>query len=682
VYSIALHELGHALGLGHSADPGAVMYPHYSGGVFSDLASDDIAGIRSLYAPAGGSNADAFEPDDTAAAARAIAPGSQQSHSIVPASDIDWVRFSLAGAADVVIETSGAVGDDTRMWLYDANQNQLDFNDDIGSPNLFSRIERSRARNNALPAGTYFVRVDEFGNNATIANYNLSLQVVSHAIGDAYEPDDTAAQAVPLTPGVPQTHNIQPASDGDYTRFSLSQPSEVVIETSGGSAVDDTRMWLFAQDLSALEYDDDSGAGLYSRIERTQTGGDVLQPGTYYVLVDENGNDDEIASYDILLTVTPLGGTADDAYEENDTAAEAWDNGGVSWEGFWLSTLRGPGIQLDDDYFRIDVSPGEERLVAALQLDNAAGDIDLFLEDAAGQILASSASTADREEIDVVLPAGGGSYFLAVVGYPYTGAGAGNAYDLWWDDLIPPMAPSNDAFANRIALSGQNTSTNANNASATKEAGEPLHAGQPGGVSVWWTWTAPVSGDAVIDTSGSVFDTLLGVYTGNDVAALTHVASNDDAQGSLQSAVSFRANAGTSYGIAVDGYNGETGALSLQISQQALPPDVQATWSSLKSKCKTSTQVCKLKGKLLVRNTIAGMSAAAQVSFYLSNDNSLDATDSTIGGGSVPALKAGKTKKVKLRATLPAGTTVSGKFVIARLTSGAASQTVVFGPLF
>ncbi|MDK1031404.1 MAG: M10 family metallopeptidase domain-containing protein [Planctomycetia bacterium] len=52
LFYIALHELGHSLGLGHSTDDKAVMYSGYSGGALGNvLAPDDIAGIRSLYAP-------------------------------------------------------------------------------------------------------------------------------------------------------------------------------------------------------------------------------------------------------------------------------------------------------------------------------------------------------------------------------------------------------------------------------------------------------------------------------------------------------------------------------------------------------------------------------------------------------------------------------------------------------
>ncbi len=47
--SIAVHELGHALGLAHSSLSTAVMYSTYSGGARTSLTSDDRAGIWSLY---------------------------------------------------------------------------------------------------------------------------------------------------------------------------------------------------------------------------------------------------------------------------------------------------------------------------------------------------------------------------------------------------------------------------------------------------------------------------------------------------------------------------------------------------------------------------------------------------------------------------------------------------------
>jgi peptidoglycan hydrolase-like protein with peptidoglycan-binding domain len=46
--SVAIHELGHALGLRHTNVPEAIMYPTYSGNRRT-LAADDISGIQSIY---------------------------------------------------------------------------------------------------------------------------------------------------------------------------------------------------------------------------------------------------------------------------------------------------------------------------------------------------------------------------------------------------------------------------------------------------------------------------------------------------------------------------------------------------------------------------------------------------------------------------------------------------------
>ncbi|XP_038716314.1 metalloendoproteinase 3-MMP-like [Tripterygium wilfordii] len=47
--TVALHEIGHLLGLGHSSVKGAIMFPSIAAGVSMSLHGDDIQGIRDLY---------------------------------------------------------------------------------------------------------------------------------------------------------------------------------------------------------------------------------------------------------------------------------------------------------------------------------------------------------------------------------------------------------------------------------------------------------------------------------------------------------------------------------------------------------------------------------------------------------------------------------------------------------
>lgn len=130
-------------------------------------------------------------------------------------------------------------------------------------------------------------------------------------------------------------------------------------------------------------------------------------------------------------------------------------------------------------------------------------------------------------------------------------------------NLLEAARPENDAFMAAAPLAGAAGSVMGTTLLATRESGEPEHAGNPGGRSIWWQWTAPASGQVSLDTQGSGFDTLLAVYEGGDLAALRPIAASDNVALGTSSAALFQARAGATYRFAVDGANGASGAAHL-----------------------------------------------------------------------------------------------------------------------
>jgi hypothetical protein len=153
----------------------------------------------------------------------------------------------------------------------------------------------------------------------------------------------------------------------------------------------------------------------------------------------------------------------------------------------------------------------------------------------------------------------------------------GNTDALTPDDIVggqslygPPGVPPNDNFANAtaIVLQGNSITLKGHNTNATKEPGEPNHGDNPGGSSVWWRWIAPAAGSVTLDTRGSYYDTTLGVYVGSTPAALTTIATNDDINPGIVQAslLTFTAIQGITYQIAVDGWDRDTGGITLNLS--------------------------------------------------------------------------------------------------------------------
>ncbi len=150
----------------------------------------------------------------------------------------------------------------------------------------------------------------------------------------------------------------------------------------------------------------------------------------------------------------------------------------------------------------------------------------------------------------------------------------------------PPAPPPNDSFADRIQLHGEVVNVTGSNHHASREPGEPQSPGYPFESSVWWSWTAPAHGRVNIATLNSSFDTILAIYTGNQLSSLHAVAMNDDApgfSGSHSSEVNFSVTAGTPYHIAVTGYNGATGDIALAVNFAAQPRPSRPTNFSVRA---------------------------------------------------------------------------------------------------
>jgi hypothetical protein len=112
---------------------------------------------------------DAYEMDDTVQEAKFIGLNSTQNRSIHFPTDIDYVKFTVSGYNDVDIATNGGTTADTRLYLYNSAGALVEYDDDDG-PGNYSFIHRV-----ALPAGTYTLLIDEYGQNTAIPAYSLSV---------------------------------------------------------------------------------------------------------------------------------------------------------------------------------------------------------------------------------------------------------------------------------------------------------------------------------------------------------------------------------------------------------------------------------------------------------------------------------------------------------------------------
>lgn len=161
------------------------------------------------------------------------------------------------------------------------------------------------------------------------------------------------------------------------------------------------------------------------------------------------------------------------------------------------------------------------------------------------------------------------------------------------------IAVTNDAWSGARALSGLSGQTTDDNTAATTEPGEPALDAGYGGATKWYSITPSTDATAVVDTLGSSFDTVLGVYTGSAVSSLSRVTFNDDHMNNgsytLRSRVEFAANANTTYWVRVASWGSARGSITVNwdltpaCTSPAIPNDAFCLAATLASSTDADT---------------------------------------------------------------------------------------------
>ena len=199
-------------------DGGYILGGYSSSGADGDKTEASRGGKDYWIVKVGVLPPDAYEFDDSLAAAKTIAKGQTQRRSLHEPRDVDQARFQVGrgGARDVVGETSGAAGD-TERWVYQGSSGaQVGYSDDRSAANRFSRVSIA-----SLASGTYFIKVADVGNNEALFAYDLRASWTQMLAPDAYERDNVRASARRIRNGQTQTRNIHLAGNRDWAKFTI-----------------------------------------------------------------------------------------------------------------------------------------------------------------------------------------------------------------------------------------------------------------------------------------------------------------------------------------------------------------------------------------------------------------------------------------------------------------------------
>jgi hypothetical protein len=289
----------------------------------------------------------------------------------------------------------------------------------------------------------------------------------------------------------------------------------------------------------------------------------------------------EAPSNDDFANAQGTAGTAGAAGTNVEATRETGEPDHLSENGPAVASVWYSWTPPEDGNYTIDVCDSDFDTVLAVYTGTSVGALELVGANDDGESGTCGANDGDGargSSIALDLQADT-VYRIAVAGYPPGGVlpseGEFTLNKVLTPDP-PPPGPENDAPGVTELIPNSDTSSGSNE-NAAKFEGEPDHAGDPGGHSLWYYLEAPSGGTVTLDTCASGIDTVLAVYTANEANGFDEVTSDDDGAScdggaGTESSLSFPAEKGRTYHIAIDGKGGATGTVVVNLNSDFTIP--------------------------------------------------------------------------------------------------------------